>query len=945
MADNFDPDAFLAANGEPTAAEGQAPSSTSLEQPAPSTVPVDEMQMQNFDPDKFLAEQNIQQFDTQQQKYGSPGQIAATVAEGGAQGFLGPFAAPLEHNLLGVPYEDIKGRAEASPWWHGGAETGALIGGLATGTGVGGLAGAAGEAIAPKAVGTLAKIGSAAVKGAIENGIMASSDEMAKEIYSNPEATSGTALLSAGLTGFLGGAAVGGVISGGLGSVSPLWKATVGNKANEFLGSVRGYFNKEPLVMPPAVEEALNTTGIKAEPEIRAGMSGDAKAQDMFNAARNEPKIAEGIENLHRQAADTQMKATDLNPVDVDNYSVAKQGRDALNTFEQEQRKLYEPSRQAYEDIEKPFSEAKLPETKIEMSQDPNINPYAPPNEAQMIKTPGTVDQLTDKLATMAQDKGWTNPELPQANLISKTIRLLQDSKTVKDLKNLYQNINGLVGENPTLYGPAGEIKKLILNSQMDALQQVIQEKAPDLMNRFAEARQNYANYAELSNRMAQKLGVGKFAGTESLLDKVDLKRTPEQFLDRLSPHGDAELIPFLAKHYPETLEKIRQNEMYKLVKPAVDKAPEGRALHSATLAKRIGNLQPEEKQFLFHPEALKQIQAAQTLIDALPKPKTGGTPGWVNSLLRQGITSSMGMVGGLMHGLPGLGVGSVLGKLGDYLGSALPSAHRMAMLKFMGSEAPVEAGGLKAAADYMSAALKGNKMLQKGAAAVFKATEGETTEHSFFPSEKETAKLDKTLQSLQNDPSSLMNTASDLGHYMPEHTQAVSALSANAVNYLNAQRPGLRQMGPLDTPIQPSTLEKAQWNRTLQNAQQPLVVLDRLKNGTLTPKDVADIHAVSPALYTKMSQVLTNEAIKAKSAGVTIPYHVKMGLSLFAGQPMDSTLQPASIMAAQPQPAMQQPMPQGGSPGQRQKRNVSGLQKMSQDAQTRTQRAASGSK
>jgi hypothetical protein len=58
------------------------------------------------------------------------------------------------------------------------------------------------------------------------------------------------------------------------------------------------------------------------------------------------------------------------------------------------------------------------------------------------------------------------------------------------------------------------------------------------------------------------------------------------------------------------------------------------------------------------------------------------------------------------------------------------------------------------------------------------------------------------------------------------------------------------------------------------------------------------------------------------------VPYKTRIGLSMFLAQPLDSTMSPMSIMAAQPIPK-QPPMPQQGKT--KGSKSSPALQKMSQ--------------
>lgn len=155
--------------------------------------------------------------DQPEDKYSTPGQQLGTVAEGLAQGVAGPLATGAELGLskLGVPgmsAEDIAGRAEANPAEHGLAEAAGIAGSLMTGVGEAGLIAKGAKAVLPEALPILGEFGSAAVKGAIEAGLIQGGDEASKAMLGqgDPEHPVSAALTNMGASALLGG------VTGGL---------------------------------------------------------------------------------------------------------------------------------------------------------------------------------------------------------------------------------------------------------------------------------------------------------------------------------------------------------------------------------------------------------------------------------------------------------------------------------------------------------------------------------------------------------------------------------------------------------------------------------------------------------------------------------------------------------------------------------------------------------
>lgn len=307
-------------------------------------------------------------------------------------------------------------------------------------------------------------------------------------------------------------------------------------------------------------------------------------------------------------------------------------------------------------------------------------------------------------------------------------------------------------------------------------------------------------------------------------------------------------------------------------------------------------------------------------------------------------------------------GISKLMGKGARAFGKAgeadlAPDTLRSAVARFLDSDAQLTVGGnlqptsdpspegFKAMHDFIDNLVQGNDIIQKSTSKLFKPGDESVLPKSMQVSQADRNKLEKHLEQYiqtSQDPNQLgesMNVATQLGRYMPDHMAAHSEMVSNVSEYLKAQRPSPKQLGPLDPIIPITQMDKTQWNRTLNIAQQPLTVIDNIKLGTITPKDVQDMKSMYPDLYNKLSQELLNSVVAQSSSGTIVPYKTRMGLSLFLGHPLDSTLTPASIIGAQPQP-QQSPSPTDS--GQAPKRSTAKLDKGPQNAMTPLQRRQS---
>lgn len=282
---------------------------------------------------------------------------------------------------------------------------------------------------------------------------------------------------------------------------------------------------------------------------------------------------------------------------------------------------------------------------------------------------------------------------------------------------------------------------------------------------------------------------------------------------------------------------------------------------------------------------------------------------------------------GGIGHLLGHGGIGALVGEraLAPFFKSVLPGL----MEPF--KKVAVNSAGVKAAIDYGLAAARGETIINKAAKGVFREATDNVIQMSAHEGDR--VKLDKALRAAQKDPVELTKVAGDIGYTLPGHATALTDTAATAVKYLNGLRPDVTPKRPLDPPLPPDATAMAAYNRALDLANKPLLVIESIKNGTLTSRDVATIQSIYPSLYNKLQQKLTNEMITHVSKGDTVPYTQRMQLSMFLGQAMDSTMTPESIRAAQPKPQQE---PQQGSPGKPPANSsVQGLGKLAMDART----------
>lgn len=861
-------------------------------------------------------------------KYGTSGQQAITALEGAGQGLLGPLAPLIETKVLGVKPEDIRMREETNPITHGVSEAGALVGGMFIPGTQGALMGKAGS-LAAKAVPVVSesmaaiktaemgvqaakaagvglkeaeaalkatkaatplihKVGSSAVKEAAEMAVLQSGDEVSKMILQDPDASAENAISNIGLAAALG--AGGGIFM--TGAVNPLWEATAGPKVEALLNATKSHFDGGTALMPSELQAAKGNLGIDIAPEIEAYLSGNATAISHGNILKEvqNSKFMNSLDQFNKDMTDSVAGALKISPEEVAVRSPREAGHELRDTVVKEYEKRYGPIAEAFE---RRNNEAAA----ISISDDARLDQYGKMLETGMNKV-GTdsphyklYNDYGNRLLAKETIGGIDMLKTELGGEIDKAVRAA-DTNALMVLRDIRSSLSDF--QEQQILKQAGSLEKEGAKGAGKLGKELLEERS--------NTNKMYKDFANLSNELTDNLSIGRFTGAKGLTDKLINKLSPEQLLDKFSIKGNTDFIPFLQKNFPETYQKIVENELKNFIKPAVLSAKGEAPINIKKLSELVNKGMANDADYvkaILPQEAIDKITSAGRLMDAIPTQKSSGTAGHMARIFTDVPRSAMAAIAAITGHNPI--VGGILGEIGQRLGRDVPDAIRLAHLKFLASEQPVKASGFKAMVDFFHATYKGENLLAKATGNVLKRG-AQVLGSSQLPSAEDREKLDKTVTKLQERPNQLMNSQNgQVGHYLPDHQTALAATSTRALQYLQSIKPQPHVLGVLDKPVPPLPMEVARYNRALDIAQQPAVVLEHIKNGTLQISDVKDLNAMYPALYKQMSQGLSKEIMKNKSNEEPIPYKSRIGISLFLGQPLDATMNPSAIMASQP--------------------------------------------
>lgn len=133
-----------------------------------------------------------------------------------------------------------------------------------------------------------------------------------------------------------------------------------------------------------------------------------------------------------------------------------------------------------------------------------------------------------------------------------------------------------------------------------------------------------------------------------------------------------------------------------------------------------------------------------------------------------------------------------------------------------------------------------------------------------------------------------------------PEQSMLLSSAKSRVYNYLNSMRP---QPPAGKLPYDKYTPNKEQqrsYDRALDIANEPLSIVNHIKNGSITPEHIKHMAQLYPELYKNLSKQITTRISENQLKDERPNYRIRQGLSLFLANPMESSFTPANIQAAQ---------------------------------------------
>jgi hypothetical protein len=183
-------------------------------------------------------------------------------------------------------------------------------------------------------------------------------------------------------------------------------------------------------------------------------------------------------------------------------------------------------------------------------------------------------------------------------------------------------------------------------------------------------------------------------------------------------------------------------------------------------------------------------------------------------------------------------------------------------------------------------------------------------------------------------------NATADVAAVAPKIGGTLQLKAAQAAQFLLDKAPrdpgGAGTLNPFARKWRPTDAELAKWERYITAVNDPMTVLEDLKQGTVSREGVEALKVVYPRLYEEIGRQIMD---RVTSMDEPLPYRDRLQLGILFDVPTDETLTPEFIRGMQEQFATPSPQQQQG--GGAVAPTVTGLSKLSlsDQAKTSTQR------
>lgn len=498
----------------------------------------------------------------------------------------------------------------------------------------------------------------------------------------------------------------------------------------------------------------------------------------------------------------------------------------------------------------------------------------------------------------------------PEAKSLAKNISneiLSGNIKTLDDLKNLNTYINGSYGPTsaPEVKKLIGEISEKLANQEQNTIDRAITRKiealkspgagtldeAMKLQRLYDEMQVANKNWHELSKNLAESgdaLGLGNIKRPGDFVRKVsDL--SAEQLAKKLLPKNDVASLRILKEKFPAQFESIAGLEKAKLL----DATLTDNKVSPQKFVTAYKKMTPEFREALFDVETRKILDAVKTDLEALPaniNPSgTAKTASYMDLLKGLNLTELPKFI--LENGIDAAAVNTI--KKSINVDNLINTEKAMGNVNKKLDQIPGILG-------FMS---KAGKAVEKisGVESIMAAQKllGDSDKDRRKSFEELKDKLEKAVVDPRLTVDHITEHTKGYADSAPNITNEFIKKNSQAISYLyNALPKPLNNSTPFfKREFKPSDMELAKFERKLSVVMDPMVVIDSLKEGTLTKDHMEALITNYPILHEAIKGRIFDHMTKSE---VKLPYQARIKMSLMMGQDIDGTTAPQNVFAYQ---------------------------------------------
>lgn len=538
------------------------------------------------------------------------------------------------------------------------------------------------------------------------------------------------------------------------------------------------------------------------------------------------------------------------------------------------------------------------------------------------------------------------DPQGPAASLANRMSKSIENIETVDDVKSLRKVLSDSIsptaspGEKYVVSEIQDRLKDLeertieshaknLVEAHNERLSKLSPEEAASeheiwgphiqsIEQALADRQEAMAQYAPFINKikkLAQYFGKKRISGPQGAIDFITEEMTPEKLVQKVTQKGNSEFENFFYKNFPNEGELLKSYQKSVLRDSAID-ARTGE-FNSRKFIKQVFKTPQETLDNLFTKSELKKLEAAKTYLRAIPE-----------NFNPSGTSHTQALRSFFEHP-----VGAAISNARDFgmdnmikIVMGLPPELRPNPIE-LGAKTAEKFNKFTATQQIID---KTNDQIASGAKSIFNkdsaraaAITGAVKALNFKQKEQRLYELNNNFEALAQH---MTNHTVLLQNTMPETSQAIQRSMVASLQFLNEKLPKPKQQMMLSPEWEPSEMQKQKFDQYYDAVNNPIGVLDQVKQGKVTSEAVEAIGATHPGLLNEMRMHVMGEMDLKKAKD--LPFSVKQSLALFLGEPLE-TSQLMSVKMANQASWNPPQMAQAQNNMPRKRSNQSGLNKL----------------